>query len=64
MNKIVTVYASEITKANIFSAGTVSGYKAIEDDSDKIAVSDNGTITVSYTHLDVYKRQDQDQAGQ
>lgn len=47
LNKIVTVYASEITKANIFSAGTVSGYKAIEDDADKIAVSDNGTITLT-----------------
>ena len=26
---------------------TVSGYKAIEDDADKIAVSDNGTITLT-----------------
>ena len=34
-------------KPTFFSAGTVSGYKAIEDDADKIAVSDNGTITLT-----------------
>ena len=57
-NQYVSQYKQKGLDINILRPADFENYKQfIEESGNKVTVIGNTTLTVSYTHLDVYKRQ-------